>query len=404
MTQPHSLLLYNRTLSPLQQWLGEQVELLAEVVGERMPNMLVGPAEIAQLLRIVVAELEATPENQLAKIQYWAITEIGYDAPFAADWRTALRVLKHELLNRLEQHFSPKDALRHWRELDDMLTYALIEVTQLSSDIDHAVMLDHVVNLRQQTEKFERTKSNFVVVAAHELRTPLTILEGYAKMLAAETGEETTLKVYVNGLVSGLERMKALITDLIDVSLLDLRTMELEYNQFYLEKIILMVADSVSSHFAARNVDLIIKPLPVQQRIYGDAERLAKAFTKVIMNGLKYTPDGGTVTINSVMQGGEETAVDYIDVQITDTGIGINPEDLEAIFRKFNSTSDVKLHSSGKTKFKGDGPGLGLPIAKGIIEAHGGRIWVESPGCDEVRCPGSTFHIELPILLEKPNQ
>ncbi|MCA9995577.1 MAG: HAMP domain-containing histidine kinase, partial [Anaerolineales bacterium] len=95
---------------------------------------------------------------------------------------------------------------------------------------------------------------------------------------------------------------------------------------------------------------------------------------------------------------------DYIDVQITDTGIGINPEDLEAIFRKFNSTSDVKLHSSGKTKFKGDGPGLGLPIAKGIIEAHGGRIWVESPGCDEVRCPGSTFHIELPVLLEKPSQ
>lgn len=404
MTQPHSLFPFNRTLSPLQQWLSEQVEPLAETVGERMPNMLVGPAEIAELLRLVVAELEAAPENQLAKIQYWAITEVGYDAPFAADWRTALRVLKHALLNRLEQHFSPQEVLHHWRELDDMLTYALIEVTQLSSDIDHAVMLDHVVNLRQQTEQFEQTKSNFVVVAAHELRTPLTILEGYAKMLAAETQEETVLKVYVNGLNSGLERMKALIMDLIDVSLLDLRTMELEYNQFYLEKIILMVADSVSSHFAARNVDLIIKPLPVQQRIYGDAERLAKAFTKVIMNGLKYTPNGGMVTVNSVMSEGGKTAVDYIDVQITDTGIGINPEDLETIFRKFSSTSDVKLHSSGKTKFKGDGPGLGLPIAKGIIEAHGGRIWVESPGCDEVRCPGSTFHIELPILLEKPNQ
>jgi signal transduction histidine kinase len=404
LAQTHSLLTFKRTPTALQQWLGEQIEPLCEAVSERMPNMLVGPPELAELLRTIATHLDVAPENQLAKIQFWAITEVGYDAPFAGDWRTALRVLKHELVNRLEQHFPAGEALRYWRELDELFTYALIEVTQLSSDIDHAVMLDHVVSLRQQTEKFEQTKTNFVVVAAHELRTPLTILEGYAKMLAAETQAEVTLKVYVDGLISGLGRMKELITDLIDVSLLDLRTMELEYNQFYLEKIILMVADSVSGYFAERNVELIIKPLPIQQRIYGDAERLAKAFTKVIMNGLKYTPNGGTVTINSVMQGVAETAVDYIDVQITDTGIGIDPEDLETIFRKFSSTSDVKLHSSGKTKFKGDGPGLGLPIAKGIVEAHGGRIWVESPGCDEVRCPGSTFHIELPILLEKPNQ
>jgi len=89
-------------------------------------------------------------------------------------------------------------------------------------------------------------------------------------------------------------------------------------------------------------------------------------------------------------------------VQVADTGIGIDPANLEAIFTRFGGVADASLHSSGKTKFKGGGAGLGLPITKGIVEAHGGRIWAESPGCDEKACPGSTFHIELPILREKP--
>jgi signal transduction histidine kinase len=69
------------------------------------------------------------------------------------------------------------------------------------------------------------------------------------------------------------------------------------------------------------------------------------------------------------------------------------------IFLKYSQT-EPSLHSSGRTKFKGGGPGLGLPITRGIIEAHGGTIWVESPGCDEVRCPGSTFHVLIPIRTE----
>ena len=75
----------------------------------------------------------------------------------------------------------------------------------------------------------------------------------------------------------------------------------------------------------------------------------------------------------------------------------------ERIFEKFGQLGRVELHSSGKTKFKGGGPGLGLPIAKGILEAHGGALWVESPGYDEVSCPGSTFHILIPARTEAPD-
>ncbi|MFO7679870.1 MAG: ATP-binding protein, partial [Chloroflexota bacterium] len=92
----------------------------------------------------------------------------------------------------------------------------------------------------------------------------------------------------------------------------------------------------------------------------------------------------------------------YVEVIVADTGIGINPEDQEMIFDKFTSTMDATLHSSSKTNFKGGGPGLGLPIVRGIVEAHGGRIWAESEKCDEETCPGAAFHIQLPIWLNAP--
>ena len=90
----------------------------------------------------------------------------------------------------------------------------------------------------------------------------------------------------------------------------------------------------------------------------------------------------------------------FIEVTVSDTGIGISLENQAVIFDKFSQLGSVGLHSSGKTKFKGGGPGLGLPIARGILEAHGGSIWVESAGYDEEKCPGSTFHILVPARTE----
>lgn len=131
--------------------------------------------------------------------------------------------------------------------------------------------------------------------------------------------------------------------------------------------------------------------------LFGDPERLYQAFRNILSNAIKYTPDGGKVTVGGRLLPG------FIEVTITDTGIGISAEDQETIFEKFSQLGNASLHSSGKTKFKGGGPGLGLPIARGIVEAHGGAIWVESDGHDEKCCPGSTFHVLLPIRTEPPD-
>lgn len=128
--------------------------------------------------------------------------------------------------------------------------------------------------------------------------------------------------------------------------------------------------------------------------IYGDSERVYQALYNVTTNAIKYTPDNGTITINGRLLPG------FIEIIIADSGIGISTEHQAVIFEKFGQLGRADLHSSGKTKFKGGGPGLGLPITRGIIEAHGGTIWVESEGHDEVKLSGSTFHILLPTRTE----
>ncbi len=121
---------------------------------------------------------------------------------------------------------------------------------------------------------------------------------------------------------------------------------------------------------------------------------LQKVFYHLIMNAIKYTPDGGDVKVLGRYVNG--TVPPQLEIEVCDTGIGVDPGMQELIFQKFHQTGEVLLHSSGKTKFKGGGPGLGLAIARGIVQAHGGRIWVESPGHDEQKYPGSKFIISLP--------
>jgi signal transduction histidine kinase len=135
----------------------------------------------------------------------------------------------------------------------------------------------------------------------------------------------------------------------------------------------------------------------MNEMTFGDPERMLQVLRNVISNAIKYTPDGGEITVEGRKLPG------FMEVIVRDTGIGIDEEDIQAIFDKFVRLGDTALHSSGKTKFKGGGPGLGLRIAKGIIESHGGTIWVESPGYNETTCPGSTFHILIPLRSEPPD-
>jgi signal transduction histidine kinase len=137
-------------------------------------------------------------------------------------------------------------------------------------------------------------------------------------------------------------------------------------------------------------------------------------FSNVLGNAIKFTPDGGTITIMTSAKyltrlrggnlsdnglttvGGREPRL-FVEVAVQDTGIGIEREEQGRIFEKFYEAGNISEHSTGKVAFKAKGAGLGLAIAKGIVEVHGGDIWVESAGYNPEKFPGSTFHILLPV-------
>jgi signal transduction histidine kinase len=264
-------------------------------------------------------------------------------------------------------------------------------VEHISSEMD---------KVQKQMQRVDKSKSAFISVAAHELKTPLTLIEGYASMMEDLMREKkgVSLESLLAGIDTGIERLRSIVDDMIDVSMIDNNLLQLNLQPIQVSQQIEALYIEFKSIMRNRKLTMDIRAYEgSKQWIYIDSPRIMQAVRNVINNAIKYTPDGGTITINGRNLPG------FIEVIISDTGIGISPENQALIFEKFGQLGRVELHSSGKTKFKGGGPGLGLPIARGILEAHGGSIWVESKGYDEIRCPGSTFHILLPARAESPD-
>jgi len=212
--------------------------------------------------------------------------------------------------------------------------------------------------------------------------------------LATQSGE-TQIDSLLKGVNTGISRLRHIIDDMIDVSLIDNNLLTLNFQPIWVSHLLDLLKNETRKVIAERKQNLVINDFTGSDLwIYADSERLYQALHNVLTNAIKYTPDKGTITLNGRLLPG------FIEITVADTGIGISPEHQALIFEKFGQLGQAELHSSGRTKFKGGGPGLGLPITRGIIEAHGGTIWVESEGYDEVKCPGSIFHILLPSRTE----
>src|SRR6266498_2359530 len=279
-------------------------------------------------------------------------------------------------------------------------TYGLEVVARYEMETRVAHISSEMEKIQKQMARVDKSKSAFISVAAHELKTPITLIEGYASMMEdlMQHGNSTNLESLLAGMNTGINRLRGIVEDMIDVSMIDNDLLQLNFQPMQVAQMLEALYLEVEPILGARKLTLKIKDFDGnKQWIYIDAGRIMQAVRNVINNAIKYTPDGGTITIDGRKLSG------FIEVTISDTGIGISAEDQAAIFEKFGQLGRVDLHSSGKTKFKGGGPGLGLPIARGILEAHGGSIWVESTGNDEKSCPGSTFHVMIPARTESPD-
>ena len=251
-------------------------------------------------------------------------------------------------------------------------------------------------NTNQLLEQMDRTKMRFIQVAAHELRTPLTVVRGYAQIAKMQFTDNENLAKFTTGILEGTIRMAEVIDSMLDVSRIDSNMLEVMFSNAEVGPVIEKVESVFSSALEERELSFNTEGLADLPIIHADKDLLYKVFYHVIGNAIKYTPDGGSITITGRAI---EDAVKGSEIEITvkDTGIGIDPQYHELVFEKFYQTGEVHLHSSGKTKFKGGGPGLGLAIARGIINAHHGRIWIKSPGHNEQMCPGTTIYVRLPL-------
>jgi signal transduction histidine kinase len=263
-------------------------------------------------------------------------------------------------------------------------------------------------NLQQRTlelektnrilEQMDRAKMRFIHITAHELRTPLTLIQGYAQMIQIRSqGKEVFpgYTGYVNGILTGSGRMVEIIDSMSDISRIDTNQLDMLLAEIQPEPVIERVRKVFQEALEERDIAFITMGLEELPAIRADKELLYKVFYHVIGNAIKYTPDGGKVSVRGRTV--EHDAEPQVEISIQDTGIGIDPENQPFVFEKFYQTGEVLLHSSGKTKFKGGGPGLGLAISRGIVNAHQGRIWLESPGCNEETHPGTTVFVRLPV-------
>jgi signal transduction histidine kinase len=297
---------------------------------------------------------------------------------------------------------------------EDLVTLSAL-ANQTAVALENARLVDNLVQvnteLRQayksldkanrDLERLDRTKSDFISIASHELRTPLTTMIGYTEMLLEDESLVDGSREMLKGISKGTKRLHDIVDSMFDIAQIDTRTMQMHIAPVDMAPLIKEVGNKLSKTFKERNQTLTIdiQPLP---KVKADPNLLEKMFTHLLNNAIKFTPNNGkvTVTAKSLLH-----STDFPDgvmqVTVSDTGVGIDPDSHEIIFSKFYQPGELTKHSTSKSRFKGSGAGLGLALSKGIVEAHGGRIWVESPGYDEVKFPGSKFHVMLPLSKEE---
>jgi len=288
------------------------------------------------------------------------------------------------------------------------LALSIIRTTLNRMRANDQMDIQNLQRTNKVLRQLDRNKLEFIQVAAHELRTPLTVLLGYVDVLKALPGVkgDASLTQILEGIDKGADRMQEIVNTMLDVTRIDSDTLKLVPVPVPIKNVVNDTVREPSKSAKSRNINIVIEHAPDTPNINADPTLIQKALYHLIVNAIKYTPDGGQITVRT-----KPATLDKgrpgVEISVQDTGIGLDPQHKELIFEKFYQVGSVALHSSSKTAFKGGGPGLGLAITRGVARAHGGKVWVESDGYDETNFPGCIFYLQLPVNppgAEPPDQ
>ncbi len=233
----------------------------------------------------------------------------------------------------------------------------------------------------QQLEAASRHKSEFLANMSHELRTPLNAIIGFSEVLLERMFGEVNEKQteYLQDILSSGQHLLSLINDILDLSKIEAGRMELARAPFHLPRALENALILVKERAARHGISLHMDVDPRLGELVGDERKIKQVLLNLLSNAVKFTSEGGRIGIRARPTDGA------VEISVSDTGIGIAPEDQGAIFEEFRQVG-------GQDARKQEGTGLGLTLTKKFVEMHGGRIWVES----EVG-RGSTFRFTLPM-------
>ena len=297
--------------------------------------------------------------------------------------------------------------------------HRLTHASQRELDRSRMQLREHVGRLEESNRSLEQAnqmKDRFLALASHELRTPLTwiitateLLNGQLETLPAES------RALLETIVKGSQRLKALVDDLLEMARIESRDIYLAQEAIdlplLLNELILQFRDDALR--SQLSLQLELGSVVEQLSPVGDHYHLRLALERLMKNALKFTPPQGRIRVVAKHVSAAELTRrraeiapfcpdffrrtplrDHLDVSIIDSGVGIAEQDRLLIFDKFHGAGDISLHGRQLNSVQGPSAGLGLPLAKGMIEAHGGMIWVEGARDQEA---GSCFHVLLPL-------
>jgi signal transduction histidine kinase len=256
--------------------------------------------------------------------------------------------------------------------------------TQCALAIQNARLFREIADKSRQLEAASRHKSEFLANMSHELRTPLNAILGFSEVLAERMFGEVNEKQaeYLQDILSSGRHLLSLINDILDLSKVEAGRLELELGRFHLPSALDNALTLVRERATRHGITLTQHVDPAVGDIVADERKVKQILLNLLSNAVKFTPEGGRVGLTATPADG------VLTIAVTDTGVGIAPEDQAAIFEEFRQ---VGLDDARRQ----EGTGLGLTLAKKFVELHGGRIWVESHVGQ-----GSTFSFTLPVRPE----
>jgi len=308
--------------------------------------------------------------------RYWRSASIAADGGYVSSATLPLFVAG-QAVGVLAFHFTAPV------KFDEEYQALLVSVAQHCAQVlDRARLYEAAQKARTEAEAANRLKDEFVSIVSHDLRTPLNAMLGWTALLQKGTLAPSITARALRSIHDNATRQAKLIDDLLDFSRIIGGRMALEREQIDLRDLLRNVIESMVPATAAKRIELQFSAAP-DAIVLGDLHRLEQVFFNLLGNAVKFTEEGGRIDVALQCRDG------HVEASVTDTGVGIEPEFLPHVFDRFRQADSTTTRVHG-------GVGLGLSIARQLVEAHQGTIEVESEGKNH----GSTFTVRLPVAIQ----